>query len=176
MTEIKEKKKSPDKTLRKRRPSIKQEKFCLNIISGMSLTDSYIDAYNAQNWTRNAVMVEASRLVATETVAIRIKELRAELAKQPIMSVQERLMRLTEIARENNYSDKGNLIRGPNIAAIRETNLMTGVYQEGPQNTTEIVNNFLFVMPDGTIKSPGQLVQRKEITEGEQEYPSEATG
>ena len=74
----------------------KQEAFVQNIIQGMSQADAYRSAYSCKNMSDNSIYVNASKLVADAKVALRIKELRDELAKPSIMSAQERLEWLTE--------------------------------------------------------------------------------
>ena len=53
--------------------TMKQEKFCQNIIKGMTNIDSYMDAYNSKSKT--AANVESTKLLARDDIAERIKEL-----------------------------------------------------------------------------------------------------
>lgn len=75
----------------------KQEQFVQNIIQGMSQADAYRSAYACKNMSDNAVYVNASKLMANTKVALRLKELRDELAKPSIMTAQERLEFLTQV-------------------------------------------------------------------------------
>ena len=86
----------------------KQEQFVQNIIQGMSQADAYRNAYNTKNMSDNAIYVNASKLAADDKVALRIKELREELAKPAIMTAQERLEWLTQLIKseEETTSDK----------------------------------------------------------------------
>ena len=52
----------------------KQDKFCRNIVSGMSLVDSYADAYDT-NGTHGTMRAEASRLMAKDEIRNHIKTL-----------------------------------------------------------------------------------------------------
>lgn len=52
----------------------KQDKFCRNIVSGMSLVDAYQDAYDT-NGTNGTMRAEASRLMMKEEIQDRIKTL-----------------------------------------------------------------------------------------------------
>ena len=74
----------------------KQELFVQKIIEGMSQADAYRSAYSCKNMSDNAIYVNASKLASDAKVALRLKELRGELAKPSIMSAQERLEWLTE--------------------------------------------------------------------------------
>ena len=56
----------------------KQEKFCRNIISGMTGKDSYITAYDSQ-CNANTAYVEANRLLAREDIQARLTVLRKPL-------------------------------------------------------------------------------------------------
>jgi phage terminase small subunit len=74
----------------------KQEAFVQNILQGMNQADAYRSAYSCKNMSDNAIYVNASKLAADAKVALRLKELRDELAKPSIMTAQERLEWLTE--------------------------------------------------------------------------------
>jgi len=86
----------------------KQEKFVQNIIQGMNQAEAYRSAYSCKNMSDNSVYVNASKLVNDAKVALRIKELREQLAKPSIMSAQERLEWLTELinSEEESTTDK----------------------------------------------------------------------
>lgn len=87
----------------------KQEAFVQNIIQGMSQADAYRSAYSCKNMSDNSVYVNASKLVADTKVALRLKELRDELAKPSIMSAQERLEWLTELIQSDKESTSDKL-------------------------------------------------------------------
>lgn len=74
----------------------KQEAFVQNILQGMNQADAYRSAYSCKNMSDNAIYVNASKLAADDKVALRLKELRDQLAKPSIMTAQERLEWLTE--------------------------------------------------------------------------------
>lgn len=74
----------------------KQELFVQKIIEGMSQADAYRSAYSCKNMSDNAIYVNASKLASDAKVALRLSELRNELAKPSIMTAQERLEWLTE--------------------------------------------------------------------------------
>lgn len=75
----------------------KQEQFVQNIITGMSQADAYRSAYSCKNMSDNAIYVNASKLANDAKVALRLSELRNELAKPSIMTAQKRLEWLTEV-------------------------------------------------------------------------------
>ena len=86
-----------------------QEKFVQNIIQGMSQADAYRSAYNCKNMSDNAVYVNASKLASDTKIALRIKELRDQLAKTSIMSAQKRLEWLTELIQSEGESTSDKL-------------------------------------------------------------------
>lgn len=102
----------------------KQEEFAKNIVQGMNQADAYRSAYDAEDMSDNAIYVEASRLIDNPNVALRIKELRDELAKATIMSAQERLEWLTVLVKTGaHYTLSTDKLR-----AIDIMNKMTGEY------------------------------------------------
>ena len=54
--------------------TIKQEKFCENIVSGMTGKDSYLDAYNCNS--PKAAEIESMKLLKRDDITERIQELR----------------------------------------------------------------------------------------------------
>lgn len=100
----------------------KQEAFVQNIIQGMSQADAYRSAYSCKNMSDNSVYVNASKLASDTKVALRLSELRNELAKPSIMSAQKRLEWLTQLIEnaEEGTSDK--------LKAIDIMNKMSGEY------------------------------------------------
>jgi phage terminase small subunit len=104
----------------------KQEKFCLNIINGMSQADAYRDAYPGTNMTDKTVWEKASVLAKKDKVRSRIDELRAEIAKPYIMTAQERLEWLTTVVKDDEQvidvrlkaSDQMNKMQGAYVQRI----------------------------------------------------------
>ena len=86
----------------------KQEAFVQKIIEGYSQADAYRSAYNTKRMSDNSIYVNASKLMADAKVALRLSELRNELAKPSIMTAQQRLEWLTQLiqSKEETTSDK----------------------------------------------------------------------
>jgi phage terminase small subunit len=110
----------------------KQEKFVQNIIEGMTQADAYRNSYNAKRMSDKTIHENASRLMADSKIKARVKELREQIDKNTIMSVQERLETLTKMARdkEENTANK--------IRAIDTMNKMTGEYETKIVGTVSI--------------------------------------
>ena len=87
----------------------KQEQFVQNIIQGMNQADAYRSAYSCKNMSDNSIYVNASKLVNDTKVALRIKELREQLAKPTIMTAQERLEWLTRLIQSDEESTTDKL-------------------------------------------------------------------
>ena len=56
----------------------KQEAFCQNVMSGMTYSDAYRDAYDTENMKPPTIWAQASALAASHKVAARIEQLAAE--------------------------------------------------------------------------------------------------
>ncbi|MFA5937447.1 MAG: terminase small subunit [Candidatus Paceibacterota bacterium] len=105
----------------------KQEKFVLNVLSGMSQSEAYRKAGYA---CKNVAVVtnNASRLARKDCILKRITELRGQVASDKILTVTQRKEILSEIARAKltDYQEAGADGAGyinigkesPNIAAI----------------------------------------------------------
>ena len=111
----------------------KQEAFVQNIIQGMNQADAYRSAYNCKNMSDNAIYVNASKLAADDKVALRIKELRDQLAKPSIMTAQERLEWLTQ------RIDDDEVDINAKLKAIDIMNKMQGEYVQKVE--TELKNS-----------------------------------
>lgn len=75
----------------------KQEIFAQNIIKGMSQAEAYRNAYNTKKMSDKTVWENASRLMNNSKVIARVNELRSQVAKDAIMTAEERLKFLTRI-------------------------------------------------------------------------------
>ena len=100
----------------------KQEAFVQNLLQGMSQADAYRSAYSCKNMSDNAIYVNASKLAADTKVALRLEELRKELATPAIMSAQKRLEWLTGVINSTEEST------GDKLRAVDIMNKMQGEY------------------------------------------------
>ena len=98
----------------------KQEQFAQAIASGMNQSDAYRAAYDASKTKPDVVSVKASQLMADGKVAVRVNQLRADLADKQLWTRQDSVAELADIAKgsESKAAEK--------IAAIKELNLMHG--------------------------------------------------
>lgn len=113
----------------------KQEEFAKAIVSGMNQADAYRSAYDTKRMSDNSVYVNASKLMANAKVALRIKELRDQIATDSIMSAQKRLEWLTEVIKSKEEST------GDKLKAVDIMNKMQGEYVtkiDGSLNVTKL--------------------------------------
>lgn len=79
--------------------TVKQEAFCYAYIETGNATESYRQAYDAENMSAPAIGVEACRLLDNPNVSLKIKELKAEAAERNKITVDDLIKELQE-ARE----------------------------------------------------------------------------
>ena len=100
----------------------KQELFAQKIVEGCTQADAYRFAYSSENMSDNALYVNASKVANNEKVKLRVQELRDNLTKDSIMSIQERMEWLTDIINDSRTSISARL------AASDQMNKMQGAY------------------------------------------------
>ena len=101
--------------------SPKQEGFAKCIaLDNMNYVDAYRANYSVDNWSDNAIYVEASKLANSPKILLRIKELSKETDSPRVMNAKRRKEKLTELAESDD----------PNVAmkAIDLLNKMDGEY------------------------------------------------
>jgi len=112
-------------TLAKKKLTEMQEKFCVSVASGKSLTESYIASYpKAANWKREVAQNKGHDLSKKEHIAERINEVKQALKEKVeagfIWTQQDSVKGLAEIAKyEERASDR--------ISAIKELNSLLGL-------------------------------------------------
>ena len=87
----------------------KQETLCQGIIDGLTQSDAYRRAYDAENMSDNVIAKEASLLMTDRNITVRIAELRARLEELQILPRITRLRVLAEIATRNVRKDTNGL-------------------------------------------------------------------
>jgi phage terminase small subunit len=98
----------------------KQEAFAQAVASGMTQADAYRSAYSAGNMSDGALHVEASILVGSPKIALRLAELKDALATKALWTREMSVLALADIAH-------GEEVRAnEKVAAIKELNAMHG--------------------------------------------------
>lgn len=102
----------------------KQEKFCQNIVKGMSQSAAYRDAYPGTKMSDKSIWEKSSTLSKNVKVRERIKELRDAQAVPAIMTLNERLEWLSKLIRskKEDTADK--------LKASDQMNKIEGVYKQ----------------------------------------------
>ncbi len=127
----------------KNKLTVKQEKFILNVFSGMNQSEAYRQAGYANN-SLATVKANASRLATSANVLQRLEKLQLKAESSKIMSVIERKERLSEIARGKltDFMELGkdgswvNLgTETPGSAAIQEIHSRTEYDENGDKPT-----------------------------------------
>ena len=104
----------------------KQEKFVQNLIKGMSQREAYKNSYDAANMKDETIDTEASLLFNDQKVANRYRELQDRLVDKAIMSAEDRMKLLTEIATGiMKEKDKVVTPKGTVVDVEKESNLTT---------------------------------------------------
>lgn len=75
----------------------KQEKFCQNIVKGMSQSEAYREAYNTAKGKDKTVWENASRLMSDSKVTARIEELKQKATAEIKYTVEDSFCKLSEI-------------------------------------------------------------------------------
>jgi phage terminase small subunit len=109
----------------------KQETFCQGIIDGLTQSDAYRRAYDAENMSDQVVYNKASELMAHGEVRVRIDAIKQQLEELQILPRVTRLKVLAEIATRNarKLTDKDRIKTARDndvIAAIKAYGDMVG--------------------------------------------------
>jgi len=109
-----------------------QEKYCVNIVSGMSQTAAYKDAYDAKDMKIESIYVEASKLMDNPKITLRIEELRKEARSDRIINTIQKKELLTQWIYDADTSKTDRL------KALDILNKMDGEYTEKIEAKQEI--------------------------------------
>lgn len=98
----------------------KQENFAQAVAGGMTQADAYRSAYDCENSSDQVIHNEASLLMQSREISIRVKELKEAIAIAAIWTRLDSVQTLAEIAQgaEARANEK--------VAAIKELNAMHG--------------------------------------------------
>jgi len=104
----------------------KQEQFSQLVANGMSQSDAYRQAYNAQNMADNVIHVKASELSKNGKVTVRIKEIQAEIRDEMQISLKSQTVVLKELSEKAQQYDNPSGISAA-IKAEMEINKLHGL-------------------------------------------------
>ncbi len=112
----------------------KQEAFCQAIASGMNQSDAYRSAYDAGNMKPESINVNASKLCADAKVALRVTELKDEIAAKALWTREDSVLTLKAIA------DKAEAKDSDKTGAVKVLNEMHGYNAPKEINVTGNLN------------------------------------
>ena len=119
----------------------KQEKFCQNIVSGLSQADAYRDAYGAKKRSTRALYIDASRLADNPKIILRLTELRKPAAKKAQITLASHL---EDLARLRNLAVQKDQIAAA-ISAEIARGKAAGVHVEKSQISVDNIKPFVIV-------------------------------
>lgn len=115
----------------------KQEDFAVGVAMGKSNVAAATDA----GYPAHSARSKGAQLMAIPKIKERVNQLVALSTGEKVLSIIGRKQRLSEFALENNLTEKGSLIRGGSIEAIKELNKMDNVYVRQPHaDSTRPIN------------------------------------
>lgn len=121
----------------------KQEKFCQNIVKGMSQADAYRDAYNTENMKDETVWSASCRLMNDCKVTARVKELTEITVKDIKYEIEDCFRETDEILQLAKMTDNLQIM----LKAVEQKGKLKGLFKDKDTN----VNVNVSVMPDVKI-------------------------
>ena len=96
----------------------KQEAFAQGIADGLGQADAYRMAYNSNTASDSSIYVQASNLMKNSKVALRVAELKSQVAEKQLWSREMSVKALVAAYREGSGAVK--------VSAVKELNAMHG--------------------------------------------------
>jgi len=97
----------------------KQEQFCQLIADGKNQSEAYRNSYNAEKMKPESITVNASKLLSSTNVSLRVKELRDQLSNKLLWSREDSIHKLKEaLETAERTSDV--------VSVVKELNAMHG--------------------------------------------------
>tara|TARA_X000001316_G_C922037_1_gene36784 strand:- start:193 stop:651 length:459 start_codon:yes stop_codon:yes gene_type:complete len=116
--------------------SEQQEKFCRNVVEGMSQTDAYIAAgYKVKS--NDVAKVNASRLLTNANVADRIAELRQKAVERTEVTLEW----LVEEAVSTYRAAREDSAHAAATGALKEVGILTGLRVEKSERTNRNIQD-----------------------------------
>ena len=110
----------------------KQELFAQHIANGSTQADAYRAAYNTEKMADNSIHVNASKLIADAKVALRVGQLRSEIAKRNLWTREMSVKALVKAYRVAEDGGNPSAMTG----AVRELNAMHGFNEPSKLDVT----------------------------------------
>lgn len=123
----------------------KQEKFCQGVAKGLSYSDAYREAYNADNMKPETINRKAKELIDNGNITARLKELRGKIEEELKYSAKESFNKLKELQDKAEFNGNIN-------AAIKAEELkgkLAGIYVEKKDVALHGYEEFLSKVKNG---------------------------
>lgn len=104
----------------------KQEAFAQGIADGLGQADAYRMAYNSNTASDSSIYVQASNLMKNSKVALRVAELKSQVADKQLWSREMSVKALVQAYREGSGAVK--------VSAVKELNAMHGYNEPAKVN------------------------------------------
>ena len=114
----------------------KQEKFCINVASGMTLIDAYKNSYDAENMKNDTIYSKACLLAKEDKIRARIDELRKEARTDTIMTAIQRKQFLTDMIMKDIEASRTDKLKALDILNKMDGEYITKI--EGNLDLSEI--------------------------------------
>ena len=104
----------------------KQEAFAQGIADGLGQADAYRMAYDSNTASEGSIYVQASNLMKNSKVALRVAELKSQVADKQLWSREMSVKALVQAYREGSGAVK--------VSAVKELNAMHGYNEPAKVN------------------------------------------
>ena len=123
----------------------KQEAFAQGIADGLGQADAYRMAYNSNTASDSSIYVQASNLMKNSKVALRVAELKSQVADKQLWSREMSVKALVAAYREGSGAVK--------VSAVKELNAMHGYNEPSKLNISgNIITRIQRVVTDDNAK------------------------
>ena len=124
----------------------KQEKFAQAIAKGFNQSDAYREAYTAENMSKEAIGVEACRVMNNPKVSLRVKELKERALKRFDITVDDLVAELEEAREIAKLSSQPSAMVSATMGKGKVLGLITDKAEV--KNNVEMVKEVTFVVKD----------------------------
>ncbi len=104
----------------------KQEKFCQNIVKGMSQADAYRDVYNTENMKEETIWSESCRMMNNPKVTARVKELTEVTVKDIKYEIEDCFRETDEILQLAKMTDNLQIM----LKAVEQKGKLKGLFKD----------------------------------------------
>ena len=122
----------------------KQEKFCKLVVSGMSKSDAYREAYNCKSNNAKHIAIYSSKVSRLPHVKARIEELSSKVEKKLLYSMEQSFQKFVEL--QEQAISKGKL--GIAVRAEQLKCKLVSIYDNKTENKDEYVQKIIMEVID----------------------------